>query len=128
MSGAELLKVVRRRFPQVPVIFISGDTAGEMPEGVAADAYCHKNGFGVEQLLEIISELTKKPPSQTIPPRVDNKRVQAIGNRDGNYTIGCLGCFREFSVPRTWISDTLDWHLCRGYENQDLFAQSSRSA
>jgi CheY-like chemotaxis protein len=107
MSGAELLKVLRRRFPQILVIVISGDTADEMPDGVAADAYYHKNGFGVEPLLEIISDLTKKPPSRTVPPRVDNKPVQAIGNRDGNYTIGCDDCLREFSVPRIF-------HIGRG--------------
>jgi len=43
MSGVEFLNVVRRRFPQIPVIVISAVTTDEMPEGVAADAYCQKN-------------------------------------------------------------------------------------
>jgi CheY-like chemotaxis protein len=99
MSGAELLKVVRRRFLQIPVIVISGDTADEMPEGVAADAYCHKNGVDFDHLLETMSNLDRNPPHRTVPPRVDNKPVQAIGNKDGNCNIGCEDCLREFSAP-----------------------------
>ena len=100
MSGIELLEVVRKRFPQIPVIVISAVAADEMPEGVAADAYCHKNGFGFEQLLQTISDLTRKPPLRTAPPHVDNKPVQARWDRDGNYIIGCEDCLRVFSVPR----------------------------
>ena len=100
MSGIELLEVVRKRFPQIPVIVISAVAADEMPEGVAADAYCPKNGFGFEQLLQTMSDLTRKPPLRTAPPHVDNKPVQAIRDRDGNYIIGCEDCLRVFSVPR----------------------------
>jgi hypothetical protein len=70
-----------------------------MPEGVAADACCPKNGFGFEQLLQTISDLTRKPPLRTAPPHVDSKPVQAIRDRDGNYIIGCEDCLRVFSVP-----------------------------
>jgi CheY-like chemotaxis protein len=100
MSGVELLNVVRKRFPQIPVIAISAVAPDEMPEGVAADAYCHKSGFGFEQLLRTMSELTRNPPSRTAPPHIDNKPVQAIWDKGGNYTIGCEDCLRVFSVPR----------------------------
>ena len=52
MSGVELLHVVRKRFPQIPVIVISGFAADEMPEDFAADFYCPKNEFLSEQLLQ----------------------------------------------------------------------------
>ncbi len=100
MSGLEFLNVVRRRFPQIPVIVISGVAANDMPEGVAADVYFHKNGFGFEQLLQTISDLTRKPPPRTAPPHVDLKPVQARWDRDGHYIIGCEDCLRVFSVPR----------------------------
>ena len=100
MSGLELLEVVRKRFPQIPVMVISSETADEMPEGVAADAYCHKSGFGFQQLLETVSDLTRKPPLRTAPPHVDNKPVQARWDGDGHYIIGCEDCLREFSVLR----------------------------
>ncbi len=43
MSGFELLSVVRRRFPQIPVIAISANFSGEdVPSGVLADAFFQK--------------------------------------------------------------------------------------
>ena len=99
MSGPELLEVVHKSFPQIPFMVISGDAPDEMPGGVAADACCPKNGFGFEQLLQTISDLTRKPPLRTAPPHVDSKPVQAIRDRDGNYIIGCEDCLRVFSVP-----------------------------
>jgi hypothetical protein len=100
MSGIELLEVVRKRFPQIPVIVISAIAADEMPEEVIADAYYHKNGFGFERLLQTISDLTRRPPLRTAPPHVDNKPVQARWDGDGHYAMECPGCMRSTTVPR----------------------------
>ena len=100
MSGFELLDVVRIRFPQIPVILISGAAIDEMPEGVAADAYYHKNGFGFEQLLQTISDLTRKPPLRTAPPHIDNKPVPARWDGNGHYDVECPDCMRSTVVPR----------------------------
>ena len=113
MSGVEFLNVVRRRFPQIPVILISGAATDEMPEGVAADAYCHKSGFGSEQLLQTMSDLTRKPPLRTAPPQVEIKPVQAIWDRDGNYIIRCEDCLRAFIVPSARITRRDEkWTIC----------------
>ena len=100
MSGLELLDVVRRRFPQIPVIVISAVAPDEMPEGVAADAYCHKSGFGCEQLLQTMSDLTRKPPLRTAPPHVDDNPVQARWDGNGHYRVECPDCMRSTMVPR----------------------------
>jgi two-component system chemotaxis sensor kinase CheA len=42
MSGIALLEVVRKRFPQISVIVISGVAADEMPGEVAAEAHYRK--------------------------------------------------------------------------------------
>jgi len=100
MTGFEFLDVVRERFPQIPVVVISGGAADEMPKGVAADAYFHKNGFGFEQLLETVSDLTRKPPLRVAPPPFDQKPIQAKWDQDGHYIIGCEDCLRSFRIPR----------------------------
>jgi CheY-like chemotaxis protein len=100
MSGLELLAVVRKRFPQIPVMVISSVAADEMPVEVAADAYFHKTGLGFDQLLETISALTRELPLRTAPPPSDNQPFQARCDGKGHYTIGCDDCLREFSVPR----------------------------
>jgi len=57
MSGFELLSVVRRRFPAIRVVAMSGAFAGDqVPDGVAADAFYEK-GNGVAVLLKTIERL-----------------------------------------------------------------------
>ena len=65
MSGVEFLAVVRRKYPDVPLIAISGEFEGnEVPPGVPADAYLPKGSYTFEQLRTTITELLSAPPSK----------------------------------------------------------------
>ena len=65
MCGYELLRVVRRRFPSIQVIAMSGAFSGEeASSGVAADAFYQK-GCGPGSLLKIIRAL---PRSNRLSP------------------------------------------------------------
>jgi CheY-like chemotaxis protein len=65
MSGFELLSVVRRRYPSIRVIAMSGAFSGEeASSGVAADAFYQK-GCGPGSLLKIIRAL---PRSNRVSP------------------------------------------------------------
>ena len=62
MSGFELLSVVRRRFPAILVIAMSGSFSGnEVPSGVPADAFYQK-GSSLGALLQIIRTLHQREP------------------------------------------------------------------
>jgi CheY-like chemotaxis protein len=67
MSGFELLSVLRRRFPDITVIAMSSAfSGGEIPAGVAADAFYQK-ATGVAPLLNLVEEtksLDELPPSK----------------------------------------------------------------
>lgn len=57
MSGFDLLSVVRRRFPAIRTIAMSGSFSGnEVPSGVAADAYFQK-GSSIAALLRLMDAL-----------------------------------------------------------------------
>jgi CheY-like chemotaxis protein len=113
MAGLEFLGVVRKRFPHIPVLVMSDEAPDEMPEGVTADAYFQKNGYGYHHLPEAISVLTRKLPLRPSPPPVGNEPVQAIWDRDGHYIIGCHDCLREFSIPCIlYIERTQNWTGC----------------
>lgn len=57
MSGFELLSVVRRRFPAVGVVAMSGRIAGDLvPHGVAADAFYEK-GTSLDSLLQLVGAM-----------------------------------------------------------------------
>jgi DNA-binding NtrC family response regulator len=58
ISGIELLSVVRRCFPSIQTIAMSGSFSGnEVPSGVVADAFYEK-GSSVGALLQIITRLS----------------------------------------------------------------------
>jgi CheY-like chemotaxis protein len=65
MSGFELLSVVRRRFPAIRVIAMSGkfeDTT--VPTGVAADAFYQKGYHRLRLLLGAVEAMTRPQTSQ----------------------------------------------------------------
>jgi len=67
MSGFEFLAVVREKYPDVPLIAISGEFEGnEVPPGVPADAYLEKGAFSFNQLRTKITDLLSAP-SRTQP-------------------------------------------------------------
>jgi CheY-like chemotaxis protein len=66
MSGFELLSVIRRRFPAVQIIAMSGAYSGKgIPPGVAADAFYEK-GSDLAALLRIIDGMSQPKRAQTL--------------------------------------------------------------
>jgi CheY-like chemotaxis protein len=62
MSGFELLSVVRRRFPQIPVIAISGEFDAEGPVECWRMRFSRK-GIGQNTFLTGSRRCLKRPPS-----------------------------------------------------------------
>jgi len=97
MSGFEFLSVVRRRFPQIPTIAISGEFHPPVePLGVLADAFFAKP-FRLEELLAKVAELLRDAP-----PRTAIKRDRAptwVPRNGDHYVITCNDCLRSFSIP-----------------------------
>lgn len=59
LSGFELLSVVRRRFPDIQVIAMSGTRFGDsVPPGVFADAFYEK-GRGVACLMQMVADIAR---------------------------------------------------------------------
>ena len=72
MTGFELLSVIRRRFPDIHVIAMSGAFDGDdIPHGVAADAYYQKSGRQIGTLVEVIESILRAkgmPESAEVAP------------------------------------------------------------
>ena len=113
MTGFELLSVIRRRFPSVHVIAMSGAFHdGAVPVGVAADAFYQKSGRHISTLVEVIEDLLRSsvadpprpPTTDHVPP--DNKPHVALWvSRRGTPIEGpyilltCSECLRSFPHP-----------------------------
>ena len=67
MTGFELLSVIRRRFPSIHVIAMSGAFPGDhVPTGVAADAFYEKSGRPIGTLVEVIQGLLEDARASSV--------------------------------------------------------------
>jgi CheY-like chemotaxis protein len=101
MSGFELLSVVRRRFPAILVIAMSGAFCGnEVPSGVSADAFYQK-GSRVSELLQILRTSTQMrrngllPSSNWSPILIQPNGCDETGME--HVAITCPECLSVFS-------------------------------
>jgi len=101
MSGFELLSVVRRRFPAIRTIAMSGSFSGdEVPSGVAADGFYQK-GSSIVALLRIMETLPKterkaNPPTSPDAPLWIYRNTNDF-SPDAYFTITCPECMRTFT-------------------------------
>lgn len=93
------MSIVRRRFPHIPVIAISGEFIGAGPTGLIADAFLTKGSYRPEALVSKITELIERAPmgAQIIKP--DREPVWVPMNERGYLVLTCTDCLRSFSVP-----------------------------
>ena len=111
MSGVEFLSVIRRRFPAIPVIAISGayDEGESSSRGVMADAFIPKCGCQPEALFQTIRELMYEPLKRPTnyhpcsPPRVQIARNSLNSGGLPGLQLTCTECLRAF--PVTMVSD-----------------------
>ena len=102
MSGFELLSVVRRRFPAIRTVAMSGAFSGdEVPSGVAADAFYQK-GSSLGSLLKIMEALLQMERRAYQPCRT---AAPLWFHRHGNdssgkvpVTITCPQCLQTSSL------------------------------
>ena len=106
MSGFELLSVIRRRFPQVSTVAMSGAYLGdELPFGVIADGFFVKGSRSMSLLRTIQQLLLTAPARSTDHYR---ERAPAWIPRNGNdsktmpyVVLTCTECLRAFSMNLT---------------------------
>jgi CheY-like chemotaxis protein len=99
MSGFELLSVVRRRFPQIPVIAISGEYNGLAPAGLIADAFFNKGNYQPQELFNRVADLLRDAPLRPHIAKPDKAPVWIPRNENGYFVVTCPECLRSFSVP-----------------------------
>jgi CheY-like chemotaxis protein len=98
MSGFELLSIIRRRFPRIRVIAMSGAfSAHEVPPGVAADGFYAKGS--VAPMLYLAQALTQNelPLGRESPVPIWISRTQSDPCADARIVITCPECLRPFS-------------------------------
>jgi len=106
MSGFEFLSVVRRRFPQIPVIAMSGayDTGDAVPGGVIADAFYAKGlDSNPEALLCAVASLIQTSAAHAVDHKRESAPVWIPRNgKDAHgvpfVVLTCTDCLRSFPL------------------------------
>lgn len=100
MSGFELLGIVRKRFPSIAVIAMSGQfTPSSGPIDLLADRYLQKGEAQPIEVLEAVRELLSASPLRSQPPKADLAPVWLPRSRTNYVVLTCTECLRSFSVP-----------------------------
>lgn len=100
MSGFEFLSVVRKRFPQIPVIAVSGAYDGGFG-GVIADAFFFKGHYRPDELFDKIRMLIESGSIRPSIPKSDGAPLWIPINESGYFVVTCAGCLRASSVEAT---------------------------
>src|SRR5579864_2557762 len=99
MSGFELLAVIRKRFPQIPTIAISGEyVTATVPEGLLADFFLQKGHYEITTYFQKIRELLSKPPVRPFPGTQTISPIWVPLNGSGEVLITCPQCLRSFEI------------------------------
>jgi CheY-like chemotaxis protein len=105
MSGFEFLSVVRRRFPGIPVVAVSGayESGDRVPGGVIADAFYAKGRHHPEELLGTVAELIRTSATRVLTHHRQSAPIWIP--RNGNDSKGvpfivltCTECLRSFPL------------------------------
>jgi CheY-like chemotaxis protein len=105
MSGFEFLSVVRRRFPEIPVVAVSGayDSGDCVPGGVIADAFYAKGQHHSQELLRTVAELIRPSVARAMNHHRQSAPVWIPRNgKDSKgvpyVVLTCTECLRSFPL------------------------------
>lgn len=108
MSGFEFLSVVRRRFPEIPVLAMSGayQQGDTLPGGVLADGFYAKGRSHPQDLYDTVSTLIRTSAERATAHRKEPAPVWIPRNgKDSNgipyVVLTCTECLRSFPVSVT---------------------------
>jgi CheY-like chemotaxis protein len=99
MSGFEFLAIVRRRFPQIPTIALSGEyVTSNVAEALLTDAFMQKGHYDLAEYLSTIKGLIGKTPHRPFPGTNSTCPIWVSLTGSGEVIVTCPRCLRSFAV------------------------------
>ena len=111
MSGLELISVLRRRFPHIPLVALSGSDEPQS-EVLEADIFLRRSAADQEHFFEMIAHLLRSGVRRRLmrpPPLPWVPRDSSIRKR-----VTCGECLRSFRLPAGTVTcvTSLGVHSC----------------
>jgi CheY-like chemotaxis protein/ribosomal protein S27E len=107
MSGFELLSIVRRRFPHLPTIGISGEfILATMPLGLLVDHFFQKGEYTPDELKVKMKELIADSPIRPHIGKADKAPLWIPRTKAEYIVVTCPECLRSTTITdRTETGD-----------------------
>jgi CheY-like chemotaxis protein len=113
MSGFELLSIVRRRFPHLPTIGISGEfILATMPLGLLVDHFFQKGEYTPDQLKAKMKELISESPIRAHIGKADKAPLWIPRKSTEYIVVTCPECLRSSSIANEIESGDLQETEC----------------
>lgn len=112
MSGFEFLAVVRKRFPHIPTIAISGEYLSSEDSTLLADAFLQKGQYTIKQLFLQVAKLLAASPIRSEKEKSDMAPLFVPRDRTGYLLITCPKCLRPSKLESTSLNGGIHQMLC----------------
>jgi CheY-like chemotaxis protein len=113
MSGFEFLAVVRKRFPHIPTIAISGEYITSEDSSLLADAFLQKGHYTIKQLFLEVAKLLAASPIRSEREKSDIAPLFVPRDKAGYLLITCPKCLRPSKVESIGLNGGVHQTLCQ---------------
>ena len=114
MSGFEFLAIVRKRFPHIATIAMSGKyITRDNPSGILADAFFQKGHYTTKELFQEIAKLLATSPIRSEREKTDIAPLFVPRDNAGYLIITCPNCLRPNKLEAMSLNGGIHQTLCR---------------
>lgn len=114
MSGFEFLAIVRKRFPHIATIAMSGEyITSYNPSMVLADVFLQKGQFALEDLFQEVGKLLAASPIRSEREKSDMAPVFVPRDSAGYLIITCPSCLRPNRLEAMSLNGGIHETICR---------------
>lgn len=114
MSGFEFLAVVRKLFPHIATIAMSGDyITAEDPSGILADAFLQKGHYTLRQLFQEIGKLLDASPIRSEEGKSDVAPLFVPRDDAGYLIVTCTKCLRPNRLEASTLNGGIHQTTCK---------------
>jgi CheY-like chemotaxis protein len=112
MDGLEFLAIVRKRFPHIATIAMSGEfIGGQSPSGILADAFLPK-GQPIKGLFQEIAKVLAASPIRSQKEKSDIAPLFVKRDNAGYLIVSCPKCLRPNKLEAKSLNGGIHETLC----------------
>jgi len=122
MSGFEFLAVVRKRFPHIATIVMSGEyITSENPNPILADAFLQKGHYEIKELFHEVAKLLASSPLRAEREKSDVAPLFVPRDSAGYLLLTCPTCLRTNKLDSMSLNGGIHQSICASCETPMKF-------